>query len=609
MPMPSAASMDPAANGANAVNCDVQVEATANKSQGFVKLDSAGELAEPEMPVNKSELELEIETQWSPPRKQLYAVMRNRHFDSLMGFVILFNVVLMMVETDRRAAVYPEEYNGTITKLLNQILLVIYIIEASCRMFTDRRRYFWSKWNVLDFCIVCSGIFDEVLILLSLGNIFPNIKILPMLRILRIARLMRAIRLLKFFPELYVMIRGFFGAMKAMFWGLVLLMILVVVWSLVCVEVIHPINYEMFKAMRETDPGSVNEYCAEAYGSIWNATVLYFQTLVAGDSWGACTLGIIDNSPWTFVLFALSLVSVSLGLMNLILAVIVDHASAAREGDKDEQAKEKQKAEAAALQAWLDVIKKIDADQSGTISMKELMAGYNMPEVRQTLNLIGIDRDDLKDMFSLMDEDGSGDLNYDEIIEAFSKAQGQDLRIYLMMTKLQTDSVAKMTRRIVRDLDAAEAQRVANAANAASLAPPPAPLAVPLVYKPHAVEAAAAAASTVSIEAEFQRMNKRIEAQFRALAESIAVNTATVEKHSLMLEAAVSPSDSAVLGEGSAQKAASKNSAGSAGKAVTSRTSRPGGDTQGEPPTSVALPRTPNIQGQECTREVNATHV
>ena len=87
---------------------------------------------------------------------------------------------------------------------------------------------------------------------------------------------------------------------------------------------------------RRERPEDVNEFCLAAFSSIFEAIVIYFQTLVAGDSWGQCMIPIVHHHPWTILFFAAALITVTLGFMNLILAVIVDNATKAREGDQEE---------------------------------------------------------------------------------------------------------------------------------------------------------------------------------------------------------------------------------------------------------------------------------
>jgi len=464
--------------------------------------------------------EVDFET-WPKGRQMAWKFLNHKKFDNVMGFIIVFNVILMLLESDKRAGCYPEQCDDAAIVNMNRFLLGIYTIEASIRGFVDRNNYFWSAWNILDFCIVTFGWMDEILIIATNGaGGGQALSILPMLRILRVARLLRAVKWIRLYPELYIMIRGFFGAMKAMFWGLVLIIVLLMFWSLIALEVINPINQEMLDAQ---DPDNI--FCREAFGSVFNASLLFFQTLVAGDSWGACIVPIIKYNKPSFVLFAAALVCVSLGFMNLILAVIVDNATSARDSDKEEVVRQKKAEEAAAIRKWKDVIASIDEDKSGSISEKELLSAFEIPEVRHQLDVMGLDENDLHNLFKMLDQDGSGDLDYDEFINAFLKAQGQDLRIYLMMQKTQVDSMANTVRKLEAEVQSSLDIMIATLQGDDAAVPGGAPSSAPII----------------SLDGDFKDIGKKLEEQFAILARSIQYNTMTISNNTKVLEEKVSP--------------------------------------------------------------------
>merc|ERR1719453_2839040 len=100
-----------------------------------------------------------------------------------------------------------------------------------------------------------------------------------------------------------------------------MIVVLLLLFAVLSVEVINPVSVRIHKE---------DTYCAAAFSSVWNCMLMFFQTLVAGDSWGNCALPVIKAHFWTFLIFAAALISVQLGFMNLILAVIVERASRAR---------------------------------------------------------------------------------------------------------------------------------------------------------------------------------------------------------------------------------------------------------------------------------------
>eukprot|EP00972_Heterocapsa_arctica_P074283 10964219-Heterocapsa_arctica.AAC.1 len=51
-----------------------------------------------------------------------------------------------------------------------------------------------------------------------------------------------------------------------------------------------------------------------------------FQQIVTGDSWGQVSIPVIEARPFFAIIIVGIVVTVSLGLMNLVLAVIVERA-------------------------------------------------------------------------------------------------------------------------------------------------------------------------------------------------------------------------------------------------------------------------------------------
>jgi len=474
----------------------------------------------------------------------------------------------MLIEADARAECYPEDCDIPVVKGLGRAMLTIYAVEAGIRMYVDQLKYFKDRWNVLDFSIVGFAWFDEVMTVAF--SSLPIGGIVPLLRTLRIARFMRAIRLLRFHPELCVMIRGFIGAMKAMFWGFVLILLLLLLWSLICVEIVHPINMNMIAEMKADGRGDeVNDFCVHAFSSVFNTSLLLFQTLVAGDSWGQCTWPVIKEQKLTFIIFAMALVSVSLGSFSLILAVIVDNAAAGRDGDREEQIQEKEGEVHEALMHWKEIIAQIDVDNSGTISWEELMEAYhNLPEVHHTLSMMGLSEHNLQGLFQLMDTDESGDLDYAEFMDTFITAQRQDLRTYLMMTKLQCDNTATCIKSLEADMREILGPRSRSASRAASRADskeekaqskdrgtgwdghngalgPNLPLQVGLTVVEHADSpnlhlqvglTAVEHAALASLDFDLKAMYTRLQTHFEALHQRVESNTQTLASQAQALE-------------------------------------------------------------------------
>eukprot|EP00448_Togula_jolla_P016874 CAMPEP_0170577494 /NCGR_PEP_ID=MMETSP0224-20130122/4957_1 /TAXON_ID=285029 /ORGANISM="Togula jolla, Strain CCCM 725" /LENGTH=641 /DNA_ID=CAMNT_0010900409 /DNA_START=170 /DNA_END=2095 /DNA_ORIENTATION=- len=359
-------------------------------------------------------------------------VLEDSRFDTLMGIIVLLNLVTMILETNENAKC--ENCRRTYLEVIDWIFLGIYTIELLCRFYAEHGGFCRNRWNMLMVFIVVVGYANVIATGLErgVGALFQFV------RFLRILRLSRALRLLNGFPQLSTMVQGFINATAAMLWGIIMILVLFcILLAIVTVELVHPIQ-------RDRIP-DINPKCEVAFGSVEWCVIWFFQTLVAGDSWGTCTLPVIQEELWTFFLFAVALVFVTLGSTNLILAVIVEQAAKAHEKDLETSAKRRQKSQAKAAARLYEIFESIDADCSGTISYDELIQGYeDSLELRHNLQLLNLDKKDIKQFFDLLDLEGDGELSYQELTDHMQTASTKDVRTQIMVVRLQADQISHM---------------------------------------------------------------------------------------------------------------------------------------------------------------------
>lgn len=243
---------------------------------------------------------------------------------------------LILFEADQDARCFPPRFHGSYElcpfrssallwhQVIDCFLLVIYSSEFFARFYVERRRYFCNAWNMVDFTTLAVG---------WPCFLFGSRLNLNVLRLFRCIRTIRAGRVFISVPELYLLVTGLSSSIKAMFFGSLLLVAALVFWAVIAVEVLHPITSRI--------PESTCERCQEGFAGIFAATVTLFQQVVVSDAWGEISLPLLQAKSWTAIVLFPIAVTISLGVMNLILAVIVERAAQGR--DKDQERKIKQK--------------------------------------------------------------------------------------------------------------------------------------------------------------------------------------------------------------------------------------------------------------------------
>lgn len=332
----------------------------------------------------------------------------SRWYDFGISAVIIFNLVLVIQETNIRA---QDMEVPRWLKIVDLVLFVVYCTDIGLRLCARGRILFRNKSGCLDVAIV--GI-DAVTNTLGLFDINFGSS-LSLLRIFRLAKLFRLMMNMTCFEELHIMLRLMLSAARTIFWGVALMFVVLTMWAIVAVTVLHPLNREIAETTNSYDGC---ERCGRAFESVEQSILTFFQTIIAGDSWGQVSVVLIERHPGTFPILFLVVISMQLWLLNLVVTVMVDQAQLSREKDLDERLRKKKEDYATAEADFLSMCESLDTDQSGNISLKELMDGYEgSPEWAQTLTMMDLEKDDIALLFTLMDADNSGTVSYREFAE------------------------------------------------------------------------------------------------------------------------------------------------------------------------------------------------
>jgi len=380
---------------------------------------------------------------WSNLRVMVAQTVFSQYFETFMGMIIIFNICLIVYEANQDAQCHPEytdnwsecPFRGEMVPLLgigNYVLLVLYSIESCARAFAERERFLCNLWNVIDLVTVLLGWMS-----LLLQNIInPNL-----LRLSRLVRVLRAARVFISIPEFYLLVSGLYSSFKAILFGSFMLLSTIVVWAIIAVEVLHPMTAKLT---------FVSEFCQGRecqlrFRSVYSAGLTLFQQVVAGDSWGEISIPLLEEHPETSLVLFPIMVSISLGVMNLILAVIVERATEARENDQDRKLKKKDQERSKNMIEFALLCNDMDADESGSLSLDEMLKGYdNIEAFSKLMQIMDIRREDMETIFHVLDSDLSGEVSYFEFCQHLSGFFERDPTIMQSLIKYSVMELRKV---------------------------------------------------------------------------------------------------------------------------------------------------------------------
>ena len=94
------------------------------------------------------------------------------------------------------------------------------------------------------------------------------------------------------------MMHGMAGALRAIFFGFALMFFMLTMFSIVTVNLIHPLNKELAKSGAYDD----RERCDRAFRSVVNSNLTFLTTIRAGNGCGTLAVPMLEANPYVVFL-------------------------------------------------------------------------------------------------------------------------------------------------------------------------------------------------------------------------------------------------------------------------------------------------------------------
>lgn len=385
--------------------------------------DDAADVAEKVLSKRKHEF-------WKKDVGRIGNFLNSPTFESALACIISLNLILIIVETDQTAE--GQVPPAWITQS-NVVFLAVYAAECVTKIVVFRFAFFQETWNWLDLLVVFT---DTCFAILNI--FFTSVEHVSMIRIFRLVKLLRMIRVLRQVWELKILLLGFQAAAKSIFFGMGMVVVGTLVWAILGVQLIHPVNSQIWA-------DSDCERCQRAYSSVWDAFITIFETVIVADAWGDLAIPLIETAWWTFLWFFGVLVTLQLGLLNLILAVIVERAADARDKEERRQVLHQEEKMRESKLELIRLCKELDKDGDGRLSEDEFLQGFETnPVFAEAMVGMGVYPEDVGLLFDVMDVEGEGEVSYISFVNTLSRVRTQMSQVILFSISELRKSVARV---------------------------------------------------------------------------------------------------------------------------------------------------------------------
>ncbi|CAE7825112.1 Cacna1h [Symbiodinium sp. CCMP2456] len=364
-------------------------------------------------------------------QKAAVRIVNSWVFELYILAAIVLNSVIIGIESELRL----DDGNLEWAAPVEVVLLGIYTIEIVLRVLAGGSKIFCEGWFLFDLSLVVFSYLERVIAGVA-GEAQQQIIVL---RLLRLFRLIRSFRMVKQIKPLWRLVHGLMASADTVLSTLMLLLLVLYVFGVLGLELIA-VNPRF-----QSDPAA-NAVIRENFSSLGMSMVTLTQ-FITMDNISAIYLPMVKLEPAIFFFFAVLILIVSVSVMNLVTAALVEgsmeHARAMRkEDDRIRSANTK-----TMLPEILKLFDLADADGSGEIAIEEMREFERSGQIPDQL-LDQASVGSMTELFNVLDVDKSGVVTREEFVEGLMDILLRDVPVsqmqQLKMLRLIKDSISDL---------------------------------------------------------------------------------------------------------------------------------------------------------------------
>jgi voltage-gated sodium channel len=309
-----------------------------------------------------------------------------------------------------------EGERSDVLRVFELFCLSVFLLELVLRLLANGRTALKSNWIRFDAFLVFSGLLSLLVLqpLQDEAGIPPDIvrsaDMLLLLRLLRFIRVAKILRLLPLFNDMWKMCNGLIKAMNTMFSVVVLMMISIYLFACLGVDLIS--QSEIL-----AEDQSTRRIVEKKFSSV-GGIMLTLMQFADADSIAAVYAPLCMRQPLLALYFGAVWLILTVSLMNVVTAIILETAMAKGRDEAQEQLLEKRRVFTHIRPSLLELFDTLDIDQSGVLTLDEIVLAVKNrtvefpPEIAESVTPA-----QMVEAFDFLDTDMSGKIDRKEFVE------------------------------------------------------------------------------------------------------------------------------------------------------------------------------------------------
>eukprot|EP00434_Breviolum_minutum_P005824 symbB.v1.2.005135.t1/scaffold226.1/size261315/14 len=365
--------------------------------------------------------------------QRLRLIVQHPAFDIFFAAVVFINALFIGFEV--QSSIAGDWLPPRLPQVVNYVFAALFTLELFGRICFGGSNFCHSEdwmWNLLDVFVVTSSLTEiaiDIAAAIQEGdgmyedlNSVSGLKVFRIVRLTKVIKAVRLVRVFRFVIALRTLVTSIAHTLKALFWALTLLCMIVYVFAVLFCQAVHDHVMDAgAPALTEAEDMARIKY----FGSLPDTMLSLFMSIAGGVSWEDVIFPLkAVHIVWVFCfLFYVSFTYFA--VLNVVTGVFCQ--SAIENAQKDH---------AAVVQNILDnkeshlkkikaLFTKIGADDTGIITFEMLQEQFRAPAVKEYFESLGLDVSDAWSFFKLLDADGGGSVEVEEFLLGCLRLRGQ----------------------------------------------------------------------------------------------------------------------------------------------------------------------------------------
>mmetsp|Transcript_62097 Transcript_62097/g.178666 ORF Transcript_62097/g.178666 Transcript_62097/m.178666 type:complete len:489 (-) Transcript_62097:156-1622(-) len=336
-------------------------------------------------------------------------------FTSVIMLFIIFDSTVAGIEADWAQGDSLED--TAVYWAIDLFVGLVFLGESAAKFHLIRWEYFADPWNIFDFFCVVMGL-AAVAQPLQAATDKDNLRMIKAIkgfRVLRLFRIVKYIGGLQALRGLWLLIISFLSGVKTLMWTCLLWALCMYCLSIVLIVLVS----DEIERMHAAWPGT------DLYvGSVWRAILTLWQVCTFDDWASEIGRPLLESAPIGLIVVFASMVVISFGIINVILAVLIEHVRTAMTKMNLDTERRLKICEEYVMNSMQNDVRKFVKSGSGELEYEDFVSLCNSASFGMKLRLVGLRAAEATEIFELLDPDGSGSIAFEEFTRALHKIKG-----------------------------------------------------------------------------------------------------------------------------------------------------------------------------------------